>query len=284
MSFLKGGLAAADVVTTVSPSYAQEIVTPQFGEALDAFLQHDIARLVGIVNGIDTNAWDPATDPALPAHFSAAALGGKATCRRALADELGFELADDEPLVAVIARMTGQKGLDLVADAIPDLHQLGAKLVVLGSGEPSLEARFSWLAGTFADHVAVRIGFDIGRSRRIYAGSDLFLMPSRFEPCGLGQLYAMRYGSIPVVHAVGGLRDTVIDPGDAGLARGHGTGIQVHEASARGLLTGIERAVKLFRTPAALAATRRAAMTRDSSWTASAREYVELYRSLQRRT
>jgi starch synthase len=282
VSLLKGGLAAADVVTTVSPSYAQEILTPQFGEALDGFLRHDVKRLVGIANGIDIDAWNPETDRALPARFSRTSLAGKAECRRALAQELGLSLAEHEPLIAVVARMTGQKGLDLVADLVPELHRVGAKLVVLGSGEPELESRFEWLANTFQQHVAVRIGFDIALSRRIYAGSDLFLMPSRFEPCGLGQLYAMRYGSIPVVHAVGGLRDTVSDPGDDELARGNGTGIQFHAATSSALLAALERAVKLFRDPRALANARRAAMARDSSWTASARQYVELYRSIRR--
>ncbi|HEX5062575.1 MAG TPA: glycogen synthase GlgA [Kofleriaceae bacterium] len=272
VSFLKGGMANADAVTTVSPSYAKEILTPQFGEALDGFLQHDVKRLVGIANGIDTEEWDPATDRALPASYSVDALAGKAVCRRALAHELGLTLADDEPLIAVIARMTGQKGLDLVKDAVPELHRLGAKLVVLGSGEPDLEATFTWLANAFKDQIAVRIGFDIALSRRIYAGSDLFLMPSRFEPCGLGQLYAMRYGSIPVVHAVGGLRDTVTDPD---------TGIQFSAATVPALLDGLERAMKLFRDPKQLAATRRAAMLRDSSWTASAQQYAALYRSLR---
>ncbi|HEY5950521.1 MAG TPA: glycogen synthase GlgA [Kofleriaceae bacterium] len=281
VSFLKGGIACADVATTVSPSYAQEIVTPKFGEALDAFLQHDVAQLVGIVNGIDTKSWDPATDRALVANYSATEPAGKAKCRRALAEELGLSLEDDEPLIAVIARMTGQKGLDLVKEAVPELHRLGAKLVVLGSGEPDLEATFTWLADSFKEHLAVHIGFDIALSRRIYAGSDLFLMPSRFEPCGLGQLYAMRYGSIPVVHAVGGLRDTVIDPGDEQLARGNGTGIQFPAATASALVSGLERAVNLFRDPDAFAAMRHAAMMRDSSWTASAQQYVALYESLR---
>jgi starch synthase len=281
ISFLKGGIAAADVVTTVSPSYAKEIVTPQFGEALGGFLQHDVERLVGIVNGIDTTSWDPATDRALPANFSRTSLAGKARCRAALAQEFGLALEDDQPLIGVVARMTGQKGLDLVKHAVPELHRIGAKLVVLGSGEPDLEAAFQWLASVFADHVAVRIGFDIGLSRRIYAGCDLFLMPSRFEPCGLGQLYAMRYGAIPIVHAVGGLRDTVIDPGDDELAQGRGTGIQFHALTASALVTALERAAKLYRDRSALLAIRRAAMARDSSWTASAQQYVALYESLR---
>jgi starch synthase len=281
LSLLKGGMAVADVVTTVSPTYAYEILTPGFGEALDGFLQWDVRRLVGIVNGIDAVAWDPATDPALPAPFSVASPAGKAQCRAALAAELGLTLADDQPLIGVVARMTGQKGLDLVADIAPELHRIGAKLVVLGSGEPDLEARFRWLGEVYRDHVAVRIGFDLALSHRVYAGSDLFVMPSRFEPCGLGQLYAMRYGAIPVVHAVGGLRDTVIDPGDEELAEGHGTGIRFDSATPLALASALERAVKLFRNPRVLPVVRRAAMSRDSSWTASAGQYAQLYRSLR---
>lgn len=278
---LKGGLAAADVVTTVSPSYAHEILTPERGEALDGFLRWDIKRLVGIVNGIDTQSWDPRVDPALPAPFSSDDLSGRAQCRRALAAEVGLPLGEDEPLIGVIARMTGQKGLDLVADLVPELAGLGVRMVVLGAGEPDLEARFRWLADAFSHHLVVRIGFDGGLARRIYAGCDLFAMPSRFEPCGLGQLYAMRYGAIPVVHAVGGLRDTVVDPGDAALARGHGTGIRFDGAELPALRAAIERGVRLVRDREAIARLRRGAMSRDSSWTASALEYVQLYRSLR---
>ena len=269
---LKGGLAAADAVTTVSPTYAREILTPERGEALDGFLRWDVRRLVGIVNGIDVAEWDPATDRALPARFSATALEGKLACRAALATELGLTVGDDEPLIGVIARMTGQKGIDLVAEIVPELQRLGAKLVVLGSGEPALEDRFRYLANTFSQHLAVRIGFDLALSRRIYAGCDLFAMPSRFEPCGLGQLYAMRYGTIPIVTAVGGLRDTVSDPG---------TGIRFDSASVLPFLHALERAIALFRDVPQCAAVRRAAMTRDSSWTASALQYVKLYRSLR---
>jgi starch synthase len=280
VSFLKAGLALADAVTTVSPSYAREILTPERGEALDGFLRWNVKRLVGIVNGIDAAAWDPATDRALPATYSRSDLTGKATCRARLAAELGIPLADHEPLIGVIARMTDQKGLDLVAEIVPELARIGARLVVLGSGEPLLEQRFVWLADVFRQHVAVRIGFDGELARRIYAGCDVFAMPSRFEPCGLGQLYAMRYGAIPVVHAVGGLRDTVIDPGNDELARGRGTGIRFTPATALTFARALERAARLFRDAPVLAAIRRAAMSRDSSWTASAQQYVQLYRSL----
>ncbi len=262
VSFLKGGLAAADVVTTVSPSYAQEILTPQFGEALDGFLRWDVKRLVGIANGIDTTAWDPGRD----------ALAKRATVRTALAAEMELPLTDREPLIGVIARMTGQKGLDLVADVVPDLEALGARMVVLGAGEPDLEERFRELARTFPQRIAARIGFDLGLARRIYGGTDLFAMPSRFEPCGLGQLYAMRFGSIPVVHAVGGLRDTVSD----GV-----TGIQFTGADASALRTALARAVALYRDPVAFSSLQTHAMARDSSWNASALEYVQLYRSLR---
>jgi len=281
VSLLKGGLAVADAATTVSPTYAQEILTPERGEVLDGFLRWDVKRLVGIVNGIDAAAWDPAHDSALPAPFSRDSLAGKAVCRTALAEEVGLPLADHEPLVAVIARMTGQKGLDLIADIVPEIAALGARLVVLGAGEPGLEDRFRWLAQTFDAHVSTTIGFDGAFARRIYGGSDLFVMPSRFEPCGLGQLYAMRYGSIPIVHAAGGLRDTVIDPGDAELAHGRGTGFRFEPASAPKLLAALERAMRMFRDRAAFTALRRAAMARDSSWTVPAHEYMQLYRSLR---
>jgi len=281
VSLLKGGLGVADVVTTVSPTYAQEILTPERGEVLDGFLRWDVKRLVGIVNGIDALSWDPSTDRALPARFSRTALSGKLACRAALAAEIGLPLADHEPLIGVIARMTGQKGLDLVAEVVPHLAAIGARLVVLGAGEADYEARFRWLASTFDQHVHTTIGFDSGFARRIYAGTDLFLMPSRFEPCGLGQLYAMRYGSIPIVHAVGGLRDTVLDPGDAGLASGKGTGIRFDHPTPEDLAAAIARGVALFRDRTAFAHLRDAAMARDSSWMAPAHDYVQLYRSLR---
>ncbi len=271
VSFLKGGLAAADVVTTVSPSYAQEILTPERGEALDGFLRWDIHRLVGIVNGIDARLWDPKTDSALAAPFSRETLAKRANNRAALASEMELP-ASDQPLLGVIARMTGQKGLDLVADIVPELADLGAQMIVLGAGEHDLEVRFRSLAEQFPQQLAVRVGFDVGLARRIYGGTDLFVMPSRFEPCGLGQLYAMRYGSIPIVHAVGGLRDTVTD----GV-----TGLRFESADAASLRSAVARGVALCRDPKKHVTMQRAAMARDSSWMASALEYVQLYRSLR---
>lgn len=278
VSFLKGALALADAVTTVSPTYAHEILTPAFGEALDGFLRSDVRRLVGIPNGIDAAAWDPATDAALPARYSAQDLAGKRACRAALAEEAGLPLDDRTPLIGVISRMSYQKGIDLIADVATSLGELGARLVVLGTGEPALERRLEHLARAFPDRIAVRIGFDLGHARRIYGGSDLFAMPSRFEPCGLGQLYAMRYGAVPIVHAVGGLRDTVTDPS---AVRGRPTGIRFDDATSGALYVAISRAVALYRNPAAFAALQRGAMARDSSWAVPAQEYVQVYRSLQ---
>ncbi|HWO23064.1 MAG TPA: glycogen synthase GlgA [Kofleriaceae bacterium] len=282
LSFLKGALALSGAVTTVSPTYAHEILTPELGEGLDGFLRWDVRRVVGIANGIDAAAWNPATDAALPARFSAADLAGKRSCRAQLAAEAGLPPPDDAtPLIGVVARMTYQKGFDLLAAVVPALGALGAKLVLIGSGEPALEAWFRQLARDFPAHVAVRIGFDRAYSRRIYGGSDLFAMPSRFEPCGLGQLYAMRYGAVPIVHAVGGLRDTVVDPAALRGRRGTATGIRFTEATPAALHAALARAVALFRDPPAFAALQRGAMARDSSWTGPAHEYVQLYRSLQ---
>jgi len=278
LSLLKAGLAFADVVTTVSPTYAREILGPDRGEGLDGFLRHDVARVVGVVNGIDLAAWDPGTDGALAAPFDARDRLGKAACRDALADELGLDVDEGTPVAVAIARLTPQKGLDLVADVAGALVARGVRLAVLGSGDPALEARLLALAAAHPGAIAVRLGFDADLARRMYAGADLFLMPSRFEPCGLGQLYAMRYGAVPIVAAVGGLADTVIDASAPG-----GTGFCFTHVDAAGLLWATERALAMFRdAPAGFAALRGAGMARDSSWTSSARAYLDIYRSARR--
>jgi starch synthase len=277
LCLLKGGLAYADQITTVSPTYAREILTPAYGEALDGFLRHDAAPLTGIVNGIDTHAWDPATDRAIAAPYAAGDLRGKAACRAALLDELAWT-DDGAPIAIVVARMATQKGVDLIADVVPDLAGLGVRLAVLGAGDRALEDRFRWLAGVFRDHLRIVIGFDVARSRRWYAGADLYLMPSRFEPCGIGQLYAMRYGAVPVVSQVGGLVDTVDDPGDDDLAQGAGTGVRFTPVTADGLRVAIARAARLHADRAAWTGLVERGMRRDSSWRDSARRYLDVYR------
>ncbi|HTJ43830.1 MAG TPA: glycogen synthase GlgA [Kofleriaceae bacterium] len=255
LCLLKGGLYFADRITTVSPTYASEILTPAFGEGLDGFLRHDAAPLVGIVNGIDTSSWEPPPD--------------KAAARAALLEELGWT-DDGGPLAIVIARMATQKGVDLIADVVPDLSGLGVRLAVLGAGDRALEDRFRWLAGVFRDHLRVVIGFDVARSRRWYAGADLFLMPSRFEPCGIGQLYAMRYGAVPIVSSVGGLVDTVSDPE---------TGIRFSPVTADALRAAIARGAKLYADRRAFDRVVSSGMHRDSSWHDSARAYLDIYRA-----
>ncbi len=282
LNFLKGGVAYADAVTTVSLSYAYEIRTPRFGHGLDKFLRFNAKNLYGIINGIDTDKWNPARDPEIAKNYDAGDLSGKRICRQRLAEEFKLEVGDNELLLAVISRFTGQKGLDLVADVVPDLYRLGIRLIVLGSGDSHLENRFRYLGSVFSDHVSTYIGFDVPLSRRIYSGADAMVIPSRFEPCGLNQMYAMRYGTVPIVHAVGGLRDTVLDPGDHALCRGQGTGFRFEHHTVTGLRWALGRAARMFRdNPGGWNAVRRAGMFCNWSWSESAKEYLRLYRRIR---
>jgi starch synthase len=278
LSLLKGGLAYADVATTVSPTYAREILTPERGEGLDGFLAHDVERVVGIINGIDDAAWDPRTDPALPARFAIGDLAGKAQCRAALAEEYGLRVDATTPIAAAIARLTPQKGIDLIAEQAAAMIARGVRWIVLGAGDRGLEDRLRGLAAAYPGQFAVHTGFDPDRARRIYGGADLFVMPSRFEPCGLAQLYAMRYGAVPVVAAVGGLADTVIDAVDPA-----GTGFRFEVIDGPGLAWCLDRAVASWRDdPIGFAAIQGRGMARDSSWRAAAREYLQIFRAARR--
>jgi starch synthase len=268
---LKAGILSADRITTVSPTYANEIRTPEHGLGLDGTLRERGGDLRAILNGIDEQASDPATDPVLPAHYASGDLAGRAQCKAALRAELGLPGVAGEPLIAYVGRMTSEKGVDLFAEALPELVGLGAKAIALGTGdrpvETALAARQEELAGRFR---AV-LRFDAALARRIYAGVDVLVVPSRVEPCGLVQLYALRYGAVPVVHAVGGLRDTVRD-GE--------TGFLFHEPTAGALVSGVRRALELFRSRQDWARLRAAGMLQDWSWTHSAAAYDALYREL----
>ena len=275
-NLLKGGMATAHVVTAVSPTYAAEIRSPELGCGLDGFLRE--RPVVGIINGIDPTEWSPAVDPHIAAPYSVEDLDGKAACRAALLAETGIEPQVGEPVVGLVSRFTPQKGLDLAAALVPELHALGARMVVLGSGEADLQQTWSHLGRVYAWHCRSVIGFDVPLSHRITAGADIFLMPSRFEPCGLNQLYSMAYGTVPVVHSTGGLRDTVEDPGDAALSRGEGTGFRFDHPTVEGLRWALRRAVGLYRWhPDGWGRLMRAGMGRDWSWASSARRYLELY-------
>lgn len=277
LSFLKAGIAFADVVTTVSPGHARELLTPEGGQGLSGFLHTQGDAFVGILNGLDPALWNPATDDALPAAYSPDAMDGRAVCRRELLAEFG--MPDHGGLIlGVVSRLVWNKGLDTVAWAMPVLLELGVQLVLLGSGEGAIEGRFRGLAAAHPEQIGTYIGFDGQLARRIFAGTDAVLVPSRVEPCGLTQLQAMRYGAVPIAHPVGGLADTVIDPGDEGLAAGQGTGFLFAPHGPQELVHAVARAVRLHEDPQAWRRLREACMRHDSSWTLPATRTLELSR------
>ncbi len=275
VNFLKGGLTAADAITTVSPTYAREILTPEFGCRLEGVVAARGGAVSGIVNGLDLEVWDPAADPHLPIGYTSANVAaGKAAARQALAAECGVEAAG-RPLAGMVSRLAEQKGADVLAGALDEIVALGFDVVVLGTGERRYEEVLA--AGEVAHPGRVRLlrRFDERAAHLIYAASDVFLMPSRYEPCGLGQMSAMRYGSLPVVHRTGGLVDTVTD-----ASHKDGTGFVFDAATPTALLAALARAKAVLAETRRLSRMRKAAMARDFSWTASARRYVELYEQL----
>lgn len=280
LSFLKGGLTHADRITTVSHTYARELATPEFGMGLDGVISARRADMAGILNGIDTGVWNPETDPHLPAGFTARKLKGKSVNKAALEARFGLSPDPDAPLFAVISRLTEQKGLDLVAGAMPGLAAQGGRLVVLGTGDAELEAIYSDLARAHPDHVGVEIGYDEALAHLMQAGADAIIVPSRFEPCGLTQLCALRYGTIPVVSRTGGLADTVIDANPAALSAGCATGIQFAPVTGDALTDALDRCVGLYDDRKLWTAMVRRAMKQPVGWERSAAEYAHLYRSL----
>jgi len=277
-SFLKAGLVFADHLTTVSPTYAREIQDPEFGMGLDGLLRARSTVLSGILNGIDSEHWNPAADPYLPAHYSADDLQGKAICKARLQQELGLFPDPGVPLLGMISRLVEQKGSDLVLALAPELLKRGLQLVVLGSGDRRLEQGLRELAAAHRGQMAARIGFDEGLSHRIEAGADIFLMPSRFEPCGLNQMYSLRYGTVPVVHETGGLADTVRDV-DGPMAR-VANGFVFHPAQIDALRAAILRAERYFQRTALWHELQRRGMGEDHSWHSAALAYRDLYRGL----
>ncbi|MCU4651965.1 glycogen synthase GlgA [Roseibacterium sp. SDUM158016] len=273
---LKAGLIWSDRITTVSPTYARELTRPEFGAGLDGVIRARAGELSGILNGIDTEVWNPATDKALAARYRSPR--GKAKNRAALRSEFGLEKSSG-PLCGVVSRLTQQKGLDLMLDALPALLDRGGQLVMLGAGDAALEA--AWLAAATAHPgVAVRIGYDEALAHRLVAGADALLVPSRFEPCGLTQLYALRYGTIPLVALTGGLADTVIPASPAALAAGASTGVQVHPLTAETLALGLMDLCALFEDRETWARMQENAMAQPVGWEASAAAYARLYREV----
>ena len=280
VNFLKAGIVFADKVTTVSPRYADEIRTPEFGCGLDGVLRKRGADVVGILNGADSAEWSPRTDLFLPpeARFSARSMAGKRVARDLLLAEFGLPPGDG-PLFGAVGRLAHQKGFDLVAQVLPEMVASGARVVLLGTGDRDVEEAVAAAVAAFPGRVGARIAYDNRVAHLVEAGSDFFLMPSRFEPCGLSQIYAMAYGTLPVVHAVGGLENTVVDLDEDAA---HGTGLKFREFTREAFLARVARAVRLFGDPTAHARVVRRAMTADFSWDASASAYADLYRQVVR--
>jgi len=279
LNLLKSGVSYADLVTTVSPSYAKEIVTPEHGHGLDGALRLLGDRLLGILNGIDEHVWDPETDPNLPVHYSARKPAGKEKCKEAFRERAGIENDPQAPIVGLVSRFTNQKGLDLLGGNLPWLVRSGAQVAVLGNGDANLVDLFRGAQGRWPGRVSILHGYDEKLAHLVYAGSDIFCMPSRFEPCGLSQMYAMRYGAVPVTTKMGGLKDTVL-PFDE--ERIDGTGVLADWATVDSVRGALDYALTLWKKPQLFRRVRRNGMERDFSWKRSAERYAEAYRRVAR--
>jgi starch synthase len=281
IGFLKGGVQFADRITTVSPTYAREILQPEFGMALDGLLRTRSADVEGILNGVDDEIWNPATDKTIAQTFSADQIDARAANKTALLSRFGLSLDASGPLFGVVSRLTSQKGLDLLALCLPGLVARGGQLALLGNGEPQLEHGFRTMAEAYPDNVAAIIGYDETLAHTIQAGVDFLIVPSRFEPCGLTQLYALRYGAVPLVARVGGLADTVIDANEAALSAGVATGVQFYPPDVSALDYAITRAFDLYSDPETMQILRRNGLSSDVSWRHPAKRYAALYAKLR---
>ncbi|TWT46432.1 glycogen synthase GlgA [Botrimarina hoheduenensis] len=280
LNFMKSALVFADAISTVSPRYAHEIQTPPMSCGLEGVLQHRREDLFGILNGIDEDVWNPAIDPHIAQKYSADNYAaGKAACKRALQAEVGLPQRDDVPLLASVGRLADQKGFDLIAEVLPRMAQsLDAQWVLLGSGDPHYEQLLQRLAAEMPERVAVRIGFSNELAHRIEAGADMYLMPSRYEPCGLNQMYSLKYGAVPIVRETGGLADTIVNTTESTLAAGNANGFSFADASAYALSMAIDRAVRVYRQPDVWRQLVTTGMEQDWSWDRSAGQYAELYK------
>ncbi len=278
LSLLKAGVVYSDAITTVSPTYAREIQTPEFGLGMEGILHHRRDSLHGILNGVDYLLWDPATDPHIPERYGPGRMGGKRECKAALLREMGLDSSlADRPLLGMTTRLAAQKGLDLVEAALDQLLSLDLGLVVLGAGEESYQSALQKAAQKYPGRVGLRIGFDEALAHRIMAGADVFMIPSRYEPCGLTQMYALKYGTVPLVRATGGLDDTIV-PFDPGTGLGNGVKFGPHKPEA--FMEAVRRAVALYRDPRQWMRLVINGMKADFSWDRSAQAYLNLYRSL----
>ena len=277
VNFLKGGILSADAVSTVSRRYCREIQTTEYGNGLEGVLALRRGDLYGILNGVDYETWNPASDPHLAAVYSLADPSGKEACKEDLLDRMALPADLSRPLMATISRLIDQKGFDIILPLVPSLVKLGYRYILLGTGEARYEKAFSELAEEYPDDVAVKIAYDETLSHQIEAGADFFLMPSRFEPCGLNQIYSLRYGTVPIVRATGGLDDTVMN---FETSAGSGNGIKFEEYSPAALLQGARRGIDIYSNPSWRSRIMSNAMRSDYSWRSSAFEYLDLYKKL----
>lgn len=282
LSFLKAGLFYSDKLTTVSPTYAREIQGEEQGCGLDGLLRSRAGDLHGILNGVDPAVWDPAADPTIAAPYHAAAMLGKVQCKTALQNETGLRIQNEAPLFGIVSRLAEQKGLSLVLAGLPEILQRGGQLVLLGGGEPALEAELKAAAASHPDAVSVQIGYDEEHAHRIIAGADVILVPSRFEPCGLTQLYGLRYGTLPLVRRVGGLADSVVDSTLENMAEGRATGFVFDQFEPEAFTLAVRRAFALYGRKTDWEQVQHCGMQQHFEWDVAARQYLALYRQLIR--
>ena len=280
LSFIKGGLVYADEITTVSPTYALEIQTPEFGYGLEGLLDHRKEFLGGIINGIDMDQWNPETDPYIAQNFTAATLSKKLGNKSELQQRFALPVNNRVPLFGLIGRLVEQKGIDLILECLPEMATMDIQFVLLGSGDKDYEKQLQKLAQLYPDKIAITIGYDESLAHLIEAGADIFLMPSRFEPCGLNQMYSQRYGTIPIVRKTGGLADTVVDTLPETIASNTASGIVFNEASSSALLEAIKRSLILYSFPDTWKKMQVNAMKKDFSWQRSAEQYLALYENI----
>ena len=280
VSFLKAAIRYSDKLTTVSPTYAMEVLTPEFGCGLDGVLRDRKEDLSGILNGIDDDIWNPAIDSYLPRPYSAKDVSGKRLCKAELQRECGLEVDPETPLIAFVSRLAHQKMADVLLDAVPAIAESGAQFVLVGKGDPGLEAAFERMGEKHPREIAIRIGYEEALAHRIQAGADILLAPARFEPCGLTHLYALRYGTVPVVRRTGGLTDTVTDANAVALSHRKANGFVFDEPTAQGLLGAIRRALAAHREPLTWRRLQLEGMQQDFNWNTGAARYALLYSDL----
>lgn len=280
INLMKAGIVFSDEITTVSEQYAKEIQTVEYGCGLDGVLRHRSEHLTGIMNGIDYNVWNPETDDLIPSNFSEKNMGGKTRCKKALQKKCGLPVDKDTPVIGMISRLADQKGFDLISDIIHELFEMNVQFVLLGTGDPKYHHIFKRIDEMYPNKSGINITFDNKLAHEIEAGADMFLMPSRFEPCGLNQLYSMKYGTVPIVRKTGGLADSVVDCTSQTLKKGTATGFVFEEYKSEDLLETIQRAVETYKKTKTWRKLRKICMKQDYSWEVSAKKYVDLYRKM----